>query len=366
MTESSNKLPIQDKVVNYETESPLCGKESPDLNPIYPECSIENTTSYIDYSAETETHTDSAECSILSNGHATEKETSVDFAQTNTKMSMNNSIAQDMIATPSNDELIKDEQSRTNEVNVEGDHDSDSNCTETKLTHESLLVSELSNPPEVTVEIPDLKTMNDNNSNTNLILSEEINDANNNEPVTEENITAEFVGLSTDSELLVQNEMKKETGEINDNEITGEENLTMQSQSNSAAIESPERKLVDHTDSVISNSFEEEEDDNKKQMVFETNVAIISENPSVNSEISLNEVKEESNAVVLQCDSYKIENDSNENHVENTNDRIDETATTYDSEQQHEKECENNNVVSVKPEYECCTTASLDQKIKTG
>lgn len=369
ITESNNKLPVQDKVVSYETESPLCGKESPDLNPIYPECSIENTTSYIDYSAETKTHTESAECSILSNVHAMEKETAVDFVQTNTKMSMNDSIAQDIIVTPSSDELIKDEQSRTNEVNIETDHDSDGYCAETKLTHESFVVSELSNPSEATVEIPDLKTVNDSNSNTNLILSKEINDATNSEAVIEENRIAEFVGLSADSELLVQNKMKKETDEIN--EISGEKNLTTESQSNcafenKASIESPKRKLVDHTNSVvISNSFEEE-DDNEKQIVFETNVAIISENPSADSEISLNEVKEESNSVILQCDGYEIEKDSNENHVENTNNSIDETVTSYDSEQQHERECENNNVESVKPsEYECCTTASLDQKIKT-
>lgn len=91
-TNDSDSAKKEDQVVMYESENPLCGKESPDLNPLYPEDAMEHNSSYASYERSPETG--SPKNSEEPNSPAKSNE-NVEVAQTNAENLDSESIAQD-------------------------------------------------------------------------------------------------------------------------------------------------------------------------------------------------------------------------------------------------------------------------------
>lgn len=107
----------ENQVVVYESENPLCGKESPDLNPLYPEDSIENNSSYANFESRvTETGSPAKSEEPISPSKSNEVEESVDIAQTDDENSNNEPVAQDTVVNLPLDECCD---SDVREVDVE-------------------------------------------------------------------------------------------------------------------------------------------------------------------------------------------------------------------------------------------------------
>jgi hypothetical protein len=119
--DDSDSAKKEDQVVMYESENPLCGKESPDLNPLYPEDSIENNSSYVDFEARHSANVSPAksEKSASPSKSCNELEDDVDVAQSNNKENSNDkSIAQDTVVNASSADECCDSDAETKETNV--------------------------------------------------------------------------------------------------------------------------------------------------------------------------------------------------------------------------------------------------------
>lgn len=347
----------------YEKENPLCGKESPDLNPLYPECSIENNTSYTNY-PETETRAEIQK---------PQEPVNIDVAQTGAEnMVVDDYMAQDTVVI-SSPNVCDDEPPETRLSANEGDDVPDAEACSSPLEgdavgSEARLTPEYQQVPDVnsavkaiTISMPERDIVDSDTSEVYLTPTEATDSER--KPASETVIRNKTEHHSVDESVSHQTAEEVDSiarqcngfveKDSNENHVESAIDISQESSPHyDEGVEASEPKCEEAGEEVSENAEDcERSEENKTSsddvICCEPNRTDVSDgnisDPASPLPSSVEDIKDDSNIPLCVDSASGVPETESHEEYENTNSELTEPTN-----------------------YECCASASPELRSKSG